>query len=62
MNKVTLMSSYNYKGSINCSLTLMEREDGDVDLLTSYGERIKTIQSDSDLMRVLKDLEENKYS
>lgn len=62
MNQIVLMAQYNYKGSINSSLTLKQTETGDVDLYTSYGELITTVQSTYGLMRVIQDLEDDSYA
>ena len=54
--------TYYYKGSSNTYLELIERSDGEIDLLTAYGEIITSITSGYGLMRVLEDLHDEKYA
>jgi hypothetical protein len=59
---VTFHESYNYKGSINCFLTLEQNNDGTINVLSSYGEVISTINSVAELVMIVTDLSEDKYA
>ena len=61
-NKITIGLDYNYRGSINSSLTLEKRGNGDVDLISSYGEKITTIFTGYGLIRALDALHSNRLS
>lgn len=57
-----IMAGYNYKGSMNCSLTFVEgAEEGSIDLMTDYGEKIATVHDTSELMEVLNKLDRDEY-
>lgn len=58
---VTLDMAYYFKGSSNISLRLVEKE-GNIDLVTDYGETITSVHDGYELMRVLQDLHEDKYA
>lgn len=53
--------TYYYKGSSNIRLELRQVDD-DIDLITDYGERITSVQTGYGLMRVLEDLNADKYA
>ena len=61
-NTIRLDLAYYYKGSTNCTLTLVERSNGDIDLVTDYGETVTSIQTGIGLMRVIQDLIDNKFA
>ena len=61
-NTIKLDLAYYYKGSINCFLTLVERSNGDIDLVTDYGETITSVQTCTGLMEVIRDLIEGRFA
>ena len=61
-NTIKLSLTYYYKGSSNCTLTLVERSNGDIDLITDYDETITSIQTGVGLMRVIQDLIDNRFA
>lgn len=58
---IKLDMTYYFKGSSNVSLRLVEKGD-DIDLVTDYGETITSVQTGYGLMRVLQDLQDDKYA
>ena len=63
MDKITLnLTPYFYKGSSNSTLTLVQYANGDIDLITDFGEVITTVQSGYSLMRALEDLGAGKFA
>lgn len=61
-NTIKLSLTYYYNGSSNCTLTLVERSNGDIDLITDYDETITSIQTGVGLMRVIQDLIDNRFA
>lgn len=57
IGKIILNMDYYYKGSSNIYLRLVEQSNGDIDLITDYGELITSVQTARGLRRVLEDLE-----
>ena len=62
MKEISLNMSYNFKGTINCSLKLRQNEDGLIDVLTDYNEIVGTIFTAYDLVEIIKELNEDKYA
>lgn len=61
-NKIKLDLTYYYKGSSNCTLTLVERSNDDIDLITDYDELITSVQTGYELMRAIEDLINDKFA
>ena len=61
-NKIKLDLTYYYKRSSNCTLTLVERSNGDIDLITDYNELITSVQTGYGLMRAIEDLINDKFA
>jgi hypothetical protein len=63
MEKFVMYMDYNYKGSINCTVTLQNNEAiGSVSVITDYGEVVAVCTSGNGVVKVLKDLVDNKYA
>lgn len=62
IGKVVLNMAYDYKGSSNVCLRLVEQSNGDIDLITDYGELITSVQTAYGLRRVLEDLENGVFA
>lgn len=58
---IKLDMTYYFKGSSNTTLRLIEKGE-DIDLVTDYGEIITSVQTGYGLMRVLQDLQDDKYA
>ena len=61
-NTIKLSLTYYYKGSSNCTLTLVERSNGDIDLVTDHDETITNIQTGIGLVSVIQDLIDNRFA
>ena len=60
---MTIPMCYYYKGSTNCYLRLEENfTDGTISIITGYGEVIAVVNSGHELVRVLKDIDDDKYT
>lgn len=54
---IVLQMYYYYRGSINSILTLKQQPNGDIDLITSYGEVAATVHDAYELVHILEDLD-----
>lgn len=62
---ITLPMTYDYVGSMNCFITLVQIDKYEVDeitLLSGYGEHIATVTCGEDLATVLTDLAAGKFA
>lgn len=63
MEKFTVPMTYGYKGSMNCSVTLLsDDENGIISVITDYGEVVAVCTSGHGVAKVLKDLDDDKYA
>ncbi len=57
-----ISACYYYYGSSNCSLRFEKGEnEGTINLITDYGEKIATVSDVVELQKVLDDLKNDKY-
>ena len=63
MEKFVLNMCYNYKGSSNCTVTLQKNiEDNTISIISDYGEVVAICTSGHSVVKVLKDLDDEKYA
>ena len=63
MEKFVMDMCYNYKGSMNCTVTLQNNEEnGIISVITDYGEVVARCTSGNHVAKVLKDLDDDKYA
>nr|DAJ90359.1 MAG TPA: hypothetical protein [Caudoviricetes sp.] len=62
MGTITLDDAYYFKGSTNCVMTICTMDDGTINVVSQYGERMMTCTSVKDLAAFLSDLMSGKYA
>lgn len=59
---ITLDDAYYFKGSTNCVMTICTMDDGTINVVSQYGERMITCTSVKSLAAFLSDLMSGKYA
>lgn len=59
---LTLEDAYYFKGSSNCVMTICTMDDGTINIISQYGERMMTCLSIKNLATFLSDLMSGKYA
>lgn len=59
---LTLENAYYFKGSTNCVMTICTMNDGTINVVSQYGERMMTCLSVKNLAIFLSDLMNGKYA
>ena len=62
MGTLTLDDAYYFKGSTNCVMTICTMDDGTINVVSQYGERMMTCVSVKSLATFLSDLMSGKYA
>lgn len=63
MEKFVMDMMYDYKGSMNCTVTLKKnKDDNTISVITDYGEVVAVCTSGHIVARVLKELDDGKYA
>ena len=61
MERITIQMEYHYKGKSNDVVVLIQNYGEDVDILTSYGEVVTTVQTGYGLSRALQELQDGEF-